>query len=415
MHILHVPHAYYPVVGGTELNCRRISEVLAARGHDVHVLTTDAGAVQAYYQFGIKPVTEPDQVIGGVSVKRLKFSAGLYCAGGWVDAHMRPRRVARQVAWRMMQVVHKRLDRKVTSEIAQMRPDVVMATPHLVANVQMVLAARSRLDFPLVMVPQLHEHDPNWDVAAMANALSIAEAVVALTPHEAGRLVEAYGVPPRKIFLASVGIDIERTPVGEVDRAKRIIYFGRQVRSKGIGDLIEAMRLVWRHHPDAELAIAGVRVPESAEVDAYVAALPENWRNRVKNFGIVSSVAKADLLGSARCLVLPSKTESFGMVILDAWANATPAVTWDLPVFRNIVEHGRTGLLVDPKGGAKALADAIMQLLNTADEAVRMGSAGYRKAVSKYSWENVASVYLDAYEYAVCQAKQAGISLTRRV
>jgi glycosyltransferase involved in cell wall biosynthesis len=252
----------------------------------------------------------------------------------------------------------------------------------------------------------LHERDPNWNIPAMAEALSVADAVVVLTRHEGDRLTEAYGVARRKIFLASVGIDEAAPSASQPDRLKRVIFLGRQVKSKGIGDLIEAMRLVWPEHPDAELAIAGVRVPESAEIDALIAALPESWRGRVKQFGMVSETEKASLLRASQCLVLPSKTESFGMVILDAWAQATPAVAWDLPVFRSIVDDGETGLLADPSGAPKTLANAILRLLGAPDEAARIGSAGRRKVLSTYSWPNVAAVYLDAYDYAVRMAQK---------
>jgi glycosyltransferase involved in cell wall biosynthesis len=251
----------------------------------------------------------------------------------------------------------------------------------------------------------LHEHDPNWNVGVMAAALSSAGAVIALTGHEADRLSEAYGVAGQKIFLASVGIDVDAGSLPQSSRPKRVVFLGRQVKSKGIEDLIEAMRLVWPQHPDAELCIAGARVPESAEVDAQIAALPERWRIQVKAFGLISDIEKANLLRSSRCLVLPSKTESFGMVILDAWAHATPAVTWDMPVFRSIVEDEETGLLADPDDGPKALAKAIIRLLDAPDEAARMGFAGYRKAAGTYSWSNVASVYLDAYDYAIRQQR----------
>jgi len=60
-----------------------VGEVLAAQGHEVHVLTTDVGAVQAYYEFGFDRVAHADQTISGVPVKRLKFSGALYRAGGW--------------------------------------------------------------------------------------------------------------------------------------------------------------------------------------------------------------------------------------------------------------------------------------------------------------------------------------------
>lgn len=401
LRILHVPHAYAPVIGGAELVCKRVSEILVARGHDVRVLTTDVGAAQAYYEFGVSAVADVKRVATVVPVKRLTFCGSLYRAGGWANKQLRPRWLGRRIAHRIRQHLLRRLDREIAKEILCTRPDVVMTLPHVLANVESVMAARARLDFPLVMVPMLHEQDPNWNIKFTAERLAIADSVVALTSHEADRLAEIYRVPHHKIFLASVGIDMDGSLRSPSDRPKRVVFLGRQVKSKGIGDLVEAMRLVWVEHPDAELTIAGVRVPESAELDAQLAALPDRYRSRVREIGNIPEDEKVSLLRSSRCLVLPSRNESFGMVILEAWAQQTPPVTWDLPVFRSIVDHGQTGLLVPPDGGFQALAAPISRLLSAPDEAARIGLAGYRKANNKFSWSHVANVYLDAYQHAI--------------
>jgi len=405
LRILHVPHAYHPVVGGAELICRKVSEILAAQGHEVRVLTTDVGAVQAYYEFAIERAADSDEVIAGVPVKRLKFSGMLYRIGGWANNDLWPRWLGRRVAGRIRRFLYDRLERLISREIVHFRPDVVMAMPHLVVNVQAVVSAKSSVDFPLVMVPMLHEHDPNLDIPSTARALSFADAVVALTRHETSRLTESYGVDPDKIFLGGVGIDVFPTCSTASQSSERVLFLGRKARSKGIGDLIEAMRIVWRKRPQAELVIAGVRLPETREMDLEIAALSESDRNRIVEYDTVAGKEKSDLLLSVRCLVLPSKTESFGMVILDAWAHRKPLVTWDLPVFRSIVDDGVTGLLADPRGGPMALAEAILRLLENPDVADRMGASGYEIAASKYSWSNVAAAYLDAYRYAIRAAR----------
>src|SRR5580658_7042663 len=237
MRILHIPHAYHPVVGGTELLCKRVGEVLAAQGHDVRVLTTDVGAVQAYYEFGIDRVACSEEIISGVPVRRLRFCDGFYRAGGWIGGYM-PRPLAPRIASRIRQLLYKRLNWQITREIARFRPDVVMTMPHLLANVEATLAARSRLGFPLVLVPLLHETDANWNIPMMTTALAAADAVIAQTAYEVDRLAEAYNVAREKIFFSSEGID----PVPDVTplppASKRVVFLGRQVKSKGIDDLI---------------------------------------------------------------------------------------------------------------------------------------------------------------------------------
>ena len=99
------------------------------------------------------------------------------------------------------------------------------------------------------------------------------------------------------------------------------------------------------------------------------------------------------------------EVESFGMVILEAWAVGTPAIVWDLPVFRSIVTEEENGLLADPNGGPVALASRILQLLNDPETAARMGESG-RQSAKKFSWDEVASTYLLAYKHAIEHFKQ---------
>src|SRR5204863_6793686 len=107
--ILHVPHAYHPVIGGTETICKRVSEMIAARGHDVRVLTTDVGAVQAYYEFGVRRIDRGDELIGGLNVIRLPFSRGLYSIGGWIATKLRPEWLRVRLAGRVMALLRHRL------------------------------------------------------------------------------------------------------------------------------------------------------------------------------------------------------------------------------------------------------------------------------------------------------------------
>src|SRR5262249_46504510 len=158
------------------------------------------------------------------------------------------------------------------------------------------------------------------------------------------------------------GIDVDQTSQTYSERHDSIIFIGRKVKTKGICELIEAMEDVWAAKPDTELWLAGARVPETVELDRQVAGLPRRWRELIKDFGQVGDGEKAKLLRSSRCLVLPSKIESFGIVILEAWAEATPVVTWDLPVFRSLVADGQTGVLANPSGGPRALARAILRI-----------------------------------------------------
>src|SRR5262249_13216172 len=147
-------------------------------------------------------------------------------------ANLRQTWIAEKVASHAMVRARRNFERMITREIRRIRPDVVMTMPHLVVNVQAVLASRRRISFPLVMAPMLHENDPNWNVSLMQDALRSANAVIALTADETERLTTTYRVPKEKIFLASPGVDVEEELPHGHSRHERIVFRGRKSKAK---------------------------------------------------------------------------------------------------------------------------------------------------------------------------------------
>jgi glycogen(starch) synthase len=391
---LHIPHAYWPVIGGAEHYCQRLSEELAARGHEVRVVTADAESPEVYYQFGVGRIGVAREMLNGVEVLRLPFGGRLYRLGTSVPASVRPR---------LLRTMRKRFTRLLEREIDSFRPDVVGALPHLFVNVRAVLELHRKQPLPLILVPLLHEHDPHWPVQELRTALSQAAAVIATTPSEAERLRTAYGVSQDRLFVTWMGADLPAHSFTSQPRPPRVLYLGRKALSKGLPLLLESMRTVWRRRPEVELVLAGSRVPMTAEVDRFLDALPAEERARIRSVDDVDEGTKADLLRTSACLVLPSKIESFGMVLLEAWAHGTPVVALNLPAIGDIVDHGRDGLLVQPDH-PQEMAEAVLALLDDPARSSEMGMNGRQKVERLFSWDKVAERYLQACKRAAGSA-----------
>ncbi|MGH9169193.1 MAG: glycosyltransferase, partial [Acidimicrobiia bacterium] len=231
--ILHIPHAYWPVIGGAERYCQRLSEELAARGHQVRVVTANVASPEAFYQLGIPPAGPPGEIHQGVEIVRIPFGGPLYRLG---PSRQGPGRMARALLRREL----GRFQRRLAGEIDAFRPEVVMTLPHLFANVRCVLDIHRRGSFPLVLVPLLHEADPYWPFEELAAAFRRADGVVAATPHEAERLQNAYGVPADRVFLGGAGVD-PRPDSRPSERRPRVLFLGRKAPSKGIDLLLAGM------------------------------------------------------------------------------------------------------------------------------------------------------------------------------
>ena len=114
--------------------------------------------------------------------------------------------------------------------------------------------------------------------------------------------------------------------------------------------------------------------------------------------------ARDTLLARCDCLCLPSndRTESFGIVLLEAMAAGTAVVAGDIPGYANVARHGRDALLVPPND-ARSLADAIRLAFNDAAQRERLIDSGLKRA-EEFSMARLAEVYLARYERLIAHA-----------
>jgi glycosyltransferase involved in cell wall biosynthesis len=398
MKILHVPHGYRPARGGAEDLSVGLSEGLAARGHDVRVVVTDLTTPEGLYRFGVAPSGATDETINGVDIRRV--SPGVAYRIGSVIYRRDPYSI-RPIATRLRRSVRDRLTAAIRSEIDAHRPDIVLTLPHLFENVRTVFEIHGDDPFPLVWMPLLHEEDPNWPFDEIRELLPSADALVAVTTHEAARFVDGYGADPDRVHVIPPGVAVPDDPPDAVDGPPTVLYLGRIAISKGIDRLARAMGAVWRAVPETRFVIAGATTPETAEIRAMVADSttgPET--GEVEFLPDLSESEKQRLLRSASVLVLPSTMESFGIVLLEAWASATPVIALDTPVMREVVTSGIDGVLVDP-GDDEEMAGEISGLLTDPERARAMGLSGFRNVADRYSWDAAAEQLEAIYESIV--------------
>ena len=97
--------------------------------------------------------------------------------------------------------------------------------------------------------------------------------------------------------------------------------------------------------------------------------------------------------------------ESFGMVLTEAFAAATPVVASDIPGYRDVVRDGQDGVLTPP-GDALALAEALRALALDPARRERMARSA-RERAERFAWPHVAAEALDSYEQAIATARRA--------
>ncbi|MFK4085552.1 glycosyltransferase family 4 protein [Kribbella sp. NPDC020789] len=161
---------------------------------------------------------------------------------------------------------------------------------------------------------------------------------------------------------------------------------------KGLGVLLKAVPALVTARPQLKVLVAG-----AGQADEAWRSLPFWCRDNVLFLGMVDDEARADMLAGSDVYVAPHLGgESFGIVLLEAMAAGAPVLASDLPAFRQVLENGRLGDLVEP-GNTTALADRLLSLLASPEDRERLRSAGLT-AVQRYDWSVLLPDLLAVYE-----------------
>jgi glycosyltransferase involved in cell wall biosynthesis len=165
----------------------------------------------------------------------------------------------------------------------------------------------------------------------------------------------------------------------------RILYVGRMMAHKGIGQLLDMARAMSGVDVEFWFVGKGPMVPE-------VQRAQESFRG-VRYWGhIADEVALAEVYSQADVFVLPTQEELFGIVLIEAMACGLPVVTTDCVGPKEIVQNGVSGFVV-PRQDANTLRQKVERLV--ADKALRenMGSYGRKLAEEKYDVRNVSEMW----------------------
>jgi D-inositol-3-phosphate glycosyltransferase len=250
-----------------------------------------------------------------------------------------------------------------------------------------------------------------------------ADLLIASTPDEADDLVRSYKANPEHVYVVAPGIDLNTfQPLDRVEARRKIgydpgpllLFVGRLERLKGVDIAIKALALLRdRAHEDLRLIVLGedVRDGEESEKERLKAVASSlGVRDRVDFLGSVAHHELPYFYAAADALVMPSYSESFGLVALEAQACGRPVVASGVSGLRSVVRDEVSGYLIDDHDPA-IYADRIGRLLADPELAQQMGRRG-RLLAQRFSWTRTADRLEELFENVIesGQARvQAGV------
>lgn len=206
--------------------------------------------------------------------------------------------------------------------------------------------------------------------------------------------------------------DVSLVPWLPVSEGRILITFlGRLTEKKGLDVLCDAFARICRAEPRAHLVIAG---PDDEGLGLRVSRWVDErgLTDRVSLPGIITGLAKVELLRSSSVFVLPSRDENFGVTVAEALASRTPVVVTEGVAIHEEIEHADAGLIV--KRTPEAVADALLRLLGDEQLRARFARNGRALVERAYSWDRIAEQLEQMYRAVVTTQASCAVSAGRR-
>lgn len=377
--------------GGGQRSTHQLASALTHAGHEVHVVYTRAPRER------VEPDVPPPYRIHWASLLdvRSRRNAPLRPLSALLVA----RAVARLCEQASLDVVHAQGEEGALVARSRRRSFCLVVTPRFPWYPEAVFERRP--GWRQARRAALWLLDAKYPLLGMA--LRAADRVCPTSRSAADAVQRAFDLRPELVTVVPNGIapaflDATWQPAPDAP----LLFFGRLAADKGVDTLIDALAGLERAPP---LLVIGRGDDEAA---LRTLARARGLGDRVRFEPWASPRDLAAHIARARMVVLPSRHESFGNAMAEAMAVGAPLISTTAGSIPEVVEAGRTGVLVPPDDPT-ALRHAMAGLLTDPARAIRLGMAARAHVHTTYSWDAVARRYLEIYS----QARTQGPAQTR--
>lgn len=276
-----------------------------------------------------------------------------------------------------------------------------------------------RRGVPFLLTPFLHlgdpdsPHDPTrqqYTTPHLRWLLRQADRVFVQTQLERAAVLDL-GVQPERVVLQGLGVDIHdciggnRTSIRLTWNAEPnevvIGHLANHSHEKGTIDLLQAAELAWAAGEQFRIVLAGPEMPSFQKFYRKFGS-----HHRVVRMGRLTETQKRDFFAGIDLFALPSRSDSFGLVLLEAWANGKPNVVYRAGGPAELIRHEHDGLQARC-GNVQELAMQLRRLVCDATLRQRLGDAGRARIATEFQWDDKLARVRDVIHACRASAKSA--------
>lgn len=411
MRIAHFVQRYPPALGGSEAYFARLSRHLAEHGHQVTVFTTSAYDLEAFWTTRGRCLRPGVAIEDGVEVRRYRLQRCPEHRHVLKLLSFLPHRL-----WQCLTMSCNPIALEMWRDAG--RADVPFDVVHASAfpygwPLACGLRLARRLGIPYFLTPFLHLGDPDnprdrtrriYLSPALLSLVRVADRVFVQTDVERAALIDK-AISDWKIVLQGLGVDLASCTGGDGQRARAawglrpndvvVGHLANNSREKGSVDLLRAAERAWACGHCFELVLAGPEMPNFRQF----------WKTygpagRIRRLGVLDAQQKKDFFAAIDLFAMPSRSDSFGLVFLEAWANGVPNLAYRAGGVAGVIRHEEDGLLVKC-GDVQALAEALGQMSRDSNLRRRLGESGRARLERDYNWKEKLALVEHVYSESI--------------
>jgi glycosyltransferase involved in cell wall biosynthesis len=289
---------------------------------------------------------------------------------------------------------------KTIQQILKFKPDLIIAGPLpttiiLYANFFKFLTNVLTHQRSKVLInASFHPTDKDFQQKPLINTLKKADYLWTLTQSETDYFIKNFKIDPQKIILAGNGVDskflISKDLKSQRSNALNILFIGSLAAHKRVDLLIKSFSNVLKLYRsnDLKLIIAGQKTLHYPQIEKLIESLKPETKTKINFIFDFKSKDLVKIIDNCSVLILPSVQESFGLVIIEAWARQKPVICADIPALKELVDKSNGGLLFKADD-QNDLTNQIQFILDNPQKAQQMGQNGYNYVKNNYTWKKV--------------------------
>ncbi len=403
--IAFITPSFYPsILTGSGIVVMKLAEEFVKLGYDVSVITSNALTPRFWYDplFGRK-IRKKSETFHGIKVHRLSC-AHFYSSICFVLVRVFRRIIPKYIFNKLVIEATGPSLNGLGALIKSENYDVIHCSPSpLAINMQTVRLLKGLSQKPkFIFTPFFHSEVGNFTNPELKKVFDAADIIHVITNVEKVIIQDKFGISHKKIKVVPLFLDTEDMHDGSqlekdvavfkrkyrVEKKKIVLFAGIKGYAKGATNLLLAMSKIYKKNQQYILITIGTDTKEWIQTKKMV----DN--NCFLDLGYKVGKEKEIIFSASDIYCMPSKSESFGLVYLEAWHKKKPVIVASTPAVKEFI--GKDGVFVafDSK---KQIEDAILSLSASKIAQKKFGKNGYNKLIKHYIFSSVFPKYQNMF------------------